>query len=286
MISTVWLTSVRMWSVSGPFKVYGTTGSIEPAIPVASTGHSSPMIYRSVASFAPTAVLEFCVCWCLFSSGVRGMAVLPASGPEKGEEQQQKVVKNLCSWQLQSHSLLRVDQQEMYGESCLTRSLEVYWRDVVEASYKYSTTAQSVGRSARQRAHHPRGPEALIVSMTKTLSTFTGTADEMRECNTRRQQGQLLNSSLLEYTNLLSLEHQGVESVLHLGESRRFISFSPEHEETCDHVPVDCSLGGSFSWASATQPCRKNGSTTNGGTRQQVRGRVCLQGRDAGALQV
>ena len=194
--------------------------------------------------------------------------------------------KNLCSWQLQSHSLLRVDQQEMYGESCLTRSLEVYWRDVVEASYKYSTTAQSSGRNARRRAHHPRGPEALIVSMTKTLSTFTGTAEEMRECNTRRQQGQLLNSSLLEYTNLLSLEHQGVESVLHLGESRRFISFSPEHEETCDHVPVDCSLGGSFSWASATQPCRKNGSTTNGRTRQQVRGRVCLQGRDAGALQV
>ena len=245
MTATVWLTSVRMWSVSGPFKVHGTTGSIEPAIPVASTGHSSPMICRSEASFVPTAVLEFCVCGSLFSSGVRGMAVLPASGPEKGEEQQQTVVKNLCSWQLLGHSLLRVEQQGMYGESCLTRSLKVYWRDVVEVSYKYSRTAQSSGRKARRRAHHPRGAEALIASMTKTLSTFTGIADELRECITRRQPGQLLNSSLLGNTNLLSLEHQRAGSVLHLGEPRRFISFGPEQEETCDHVPVDCSLGGS-----------------------------------------
>ena len=171
----------------------------------------------------------------------------------------------------------------MYGESCLTKSLEVYWRDVEEASYKYSRTVQSSGRKARRRAHHPREPEALIASMTKTLSTFTGIADGPREYIMRRKPGQLLNSSLLEYTNLSSLEHQGFGSVLHLGESRRFLfdqwrcglelmvqidahqtaerlkqgslelitserrfmGLGPEHEETCDHVPADCSLGGS-----------------------------------------
>ena len=263
--------------------MHGTTGSMVPAISVACTGHSSPMICRSVASFAPTAVLGLCVCWCLFSSGVRGVVVLSASGPVKGEEQRQTVVENFCSWQLQGHSLLRVGRQEIYNESCLTKSLEVYWRDVAEASYKYSRTVQSSGRKARRRAHHPRESEALIASMTKNLPTFTGITDGPRERIVKRQPGQLLISSLLEYTNLSSLEHQGDGSVLHLGESRRFLfdqwrcglellvridahqtverlkqgslelitsvrrfmGLGPEHEETCDHVPADRSLGGS-----------------------------------------
>ena len=100
------------------------------------------------------------------------------------------------------------------------QSLERNWRDVEEASFKYSRTVQSSGSEARRRAHHPCEPEALIASMTRILSTFTGVADGPREYIMRRKPGQLLNSSLLEYTNLSSIERQGFGSVLHFGESR------------------------------------------------------------------
>ena len=279
------LTSVKMWTVSGPFKEHGTMGSMVRAISVACTEHSNPMICRSAGSFAPTAVLGLSVCWYLFSSGDRGVAIFSASGPVKGEEQQQTVVENCCSWKLQDHSLQRVGRPETFDESYFTKSLEVYWRDVVEASYKYSRTVQSSGRKARRRAHHPWEPQALIASMTKTLSTFTGISDGPIESIVKRQPGQLLNSSLLKYTNLSSLEHQGDGSVLHLDGSMRFLfdqwrcgsellvrinahrtaerlkqgslelitsvrrsmGLGPEYEETCDHELAGRSLGGSVS---------------------------------------
>ena len=151
------------------------------------------------------------------------MAVHSASGPVEDEEQQQTVVETFCSWQLQGRGLPLLGRRKMYNEACTTESLDVYWRDVLEASCEYSRTVQTSGRKARRQAHHLHEPEALIKTMTKTLSTFTGIADWPRERIVKRQPGQLLNSSLLECTNLSSLKHQGDGSVLHLGESRRIL---------------------------------------------------------------
>ena len=100
------------------------------------------------------------------------MAVHSASGPVEDEEQQQKVVETFCSWQLQGHSLPRIGRRKMYDGACLSKRLDVYWWDAVEASKEYSRTVQPSGRRARRRAHHPREPEAMIAMMTRTLFTF------------------------------------------------------------------------------------------------------------------
>ena len=282
MTAMVWSTSVRMWSVSGLFKEHGTTGTTMPASSDACTGHSSPMICRSVASFASTAVLGFVFVGACSSVEFVAWLCIQHQDQWRARSSSGRWWK-LCNWQLQGRSLPRIGRRKMYNEACTTKSLDVYWRVVLEATCENSRTVQPNGRKARRRAHHLNEPEALIETMTKTLSTFTRIAEGPRERNVRRQPGQLLISSLLECMNLSSLEHQGDGSVLHLGEPRRFLfdqwrcgiellvrmgvhqtverlkqrslelitserrfmGLGPEHEATYDHVPADRSLGGS-----------------------------------------
>ena len=65
------------------------------------------------------------------------------------------------------------------------------------------------------------------------------------------------------------------------------MALGPEHAETCNRVPVDCNQDGSVFWGECHSALSDEWPlTSNGRTRQHVRGRVCLQGRGAGAHQV
>ena len=68
-------------------------------------------------------------------------------------------------------------------------------------------------------------------------------------------------------------------------EPLQFMALGPEHAETCNRVPVDCNLDGSVFWGECHSALSDKRLYIQRRTRQHVRGRVCLQGRGAGALQ-
>ena len=112
--------------------------------------------------------------WCLLFGGVRGVAGIQRPDQVETWSSSRRWWKLFAAGDCKATAIRESVDGKMYDGACFfeEKSLDVYWWDAVEASKEYSRTVQPSGRRTRRRAHHPREPEAMIATKTRTLSTF------------------------------------------------------------------------------------------------------------------